>query len=67
MEDLTLLSKTLCHVFSTTGFAYLVKSPLSFSHADVFGMAKDFFNMANEKAEACQEDFVNGNTNTYQG
>ena len=68
LEDLTLLGKDLCHVFSTTGFAYLIKSPLSFSDEEVLCMAKDFFKMADEeKQKLARKTFVNCNTNTYRG
>ena len=68
LEDLGLLGKDLYHIFSTTGFAYLVKSPLSFSHEEILGMAKDFFNMADEeKKRLARKTFLNCNTNTYRG
>ena len=67
-SDLNHLSSQLHDVFATTGFAYLTKSPLSFSHEDVFTLARDFFSM-NEtvKMDLAKNTFVRSNRNTYRG
>lgn len=62
------LGRRLYEVFSTTGFAYLVNSPLSFSHDDVFQITRDFFRMENgEKMKMAKKTFVKTNKNTYRG
>jgi isopenicillin N synthase-like dioxygenase len=62
------LSKQLYNVFTTTGFAYLVNTPLSFKHADVFGLALEFFNLPlEEKMRLAKASFQPDNTNTYRG
>lgn len=65
LED---LSKQLYNVFATTGFAYLINSPLSFSHDDIFTLARDFFSIdAVEKMKLAKKTFVSENENTYRG
>jgi isopenicillin N synthase-like dioxygenase len=65
---LTKLSKQLYDVFATTGFAYLVNTPLTFSHEDVFSLAKDFFSMDEaEKMALATKTSVPSNRNTYRG
>lgn len=62
------LSKQLYDVFSTTGFAYLINTPLTFKHADVFGLAVEFFNLPlNEKMKLTKRSFQPDNHNTYRG
>lgn len=62
------LSKQLYSVFATTGFAYLTDLPLSFSHDDVFGLAKKFFALPEEeKMKIAKRSFRKGNGNTYRG
>ena len=74
-DDLADLSKRLYDIFATTGFAYLVNVPLSFSHADVFRLAGQFFalpehtkmRIAKRAFRGTKEGVVNINTNTYRG
>ncbi|OKL62871.1 hypothetical protein UA08_01837 [Talaromyces atroroseus] len=62
------LSKQLYNVFATTGFAYLVNTPLSLKHADVFGLALEFFNLPlQEKMKLAKASFQPDNKNTYRG
>lgn len=65
LED---LSRQLYDVFATTGFAYLVNAPLSFRHADIFGLAREFFNLPEEeKMKLAKKSFRKENSNTYRG
>lgn len=67
-EALADLSGHLHNVFATTGFAYLVNSPLSFSPEDVFGMASEFFSLPEEsKMSVAKRSFNMENRNTYRG
>lgn len=67
-EDATKLSHQLYDVFATTGFAYLVNSPLSFSHEDVFSIGREFFGMPDSaKFEIAKKTFNPANANTYHG
>lgn len=62
------LSAELCHAFSTTGFAYLVNSPLKFGHEDVFSLARDFFKLeADQKMSLATKISNPTNHNTYRG
>ncbi|KAI0154785.1 Clavaminate synthase-like protein [Xylariaceae sp. FL1272] len=62
------LSKQLYDVFATTGFAYLVTAPLSFTHDEVFGLAKQFFGLPlEEKMTLAKKTFESQNKNTYRG
>lgn len=66
--DLDSLSQRLHDVFATTGFAYLVNAPLSFNHADVFGIAESFFALPDEvKMKLAKRSFRRENRNTYRG
>jgi hypothetical protein len=66
--DLDSLSQRLHDVFATTGFAYLVNTPLSFNHADVFSMAESFFALPDdEKMKLAKRSFRGENRNTYRG
>lgn len=66
--DLKDLSTRLHDVFATTGFAYLTNTPLSFSHDDVFGVARDFFDQSqSDKMRLAKKTFLPSNTNTYRG
>ncbi|RMJ24494.1 2OG-FeII oxygenase superfamily [Aspergillus sp. HF37] len=66
--DLDSLSQHLHDVFATTGFAYLVNTPLSFNHADVFSMAESFFALPDdEKMKLAKRSFRGANRNTYRG
>ena len=66
--ELRILSDQLHNVFATTGFAYLINAPLTFSHDDVFQLASDFFTIDNdEKARLAKKTFVQENKNTYRG
>ena len=67
-SDRLALSTRLHEVFATTGFAYLVNPPLSFKHADVFGLALEFFNLPlAEKMNLAKKTFEPENENTYRG
>lgn len=67
-EDLKSLSQRLYDVFATTGFAYLVNTPLSFNHADVFGLTESFFALPDEeKMKLAKRSFRKENNNTYRG
>ena len=67
-EALADLSGRLHNVFATTGFAYLVNSPLSFSPEDVFEMASEFFSLPEEtKMDVAKRSFNMENQNTYRG
>ncbi|KAK4554699.1 hypothetical protein LTR86_008201 [Recurvomyces mirabilis] len=66
--SLQLLSQRLYDVFATTGFAYLVGTPLSSTHEDVFGLAKGFFKLDEaQKLRLAKKTFVSQNSNTYRG
>ncbi|EIW75300.1 Clavaminate synthase-like protein [Coniophora puteana RWD-64-598 SS2] len=68
VEDRNKLAGELHEVFKTVGFAYLVNPPLSFSHDDVFGTAKEFFGMPEEeKMCVAKKTFRPANSNTYRG
>lgn len=67
-EALSRLSTQLYNIFATTGFAYLVNAPLTYTHEDVFKLAEDFFRMkAQEKMGLAKKTFVKSNRNTYRG
>lgn len=67
-EELVTLSKKVGSVFETTGFGYLVNTPLTFGHGDVFGMAEEFFDMLEEeKLKLAKKSFRKENANTYRG
>ncbi|KAK3110821.1 hypothetical protein LTR53_014500 [Teratosphaeriaceae sp. CCFEE 6253] len=67
-DQLHTLSRTLYDVFATTGFAYLVNTPISATHADVFQLARDFFRLEQaDKRRLAKQTFVNSNPNTYRG
>ena len=67
-EELTALSKRLYDVFATTGFAYLVNTPLSFSHEQVFEMSQEFFALPEEeKMKLARRSFRRNHHNTYRG
>lgn len=62
------LGEQLYDAFATTGFAYLVNAPLSFSHEAVFNMSRRFFSLPTEKKmKLAKKTFVQENTNTYRG
>ena len=67
-EALADLSGRLHNVFATTGFAYLVNSPLSFNPEDVFEMASEFFSLPEAtKMDVAKRSFNTENQNTYRG
>ncbi|KAI9799410.1 MAG: hypothetical protein M1825_004510 [Sarcosagium campestre] len=67
-EVVNKLSQQLYDVFSTTGFAYLVNAPLTYSHDAVFDLAKEFFNVREvEKWRLAKKNFREHNQNTYRG
>ncbi|KAI9835018.1 MAG: hypothetical protein M1837_003973 [Sclerophora amabilis] len=67
-DELCALSRQLYDVFATTGFAYLINAPLSYSHDDVFGLAKEVFRMEDaEKRKLAKRTFRKENSNTYRG
>ncbi|ORY56953.1 uncharacterized protein BCR38DRAFT_504690 [Pseudomassariella vexata] len=51
-EALIAVAKELHEVFATTGFAYLINSPLSFSNEEILGLAREFFSIDEEKKMA---------------
>jgi len=62
------LSEEICGAFSTTGFAYLLNAPLTYSHEDVFALARKFFEMDEEKKMSLATKIANpANHNTYRG
>lgn len=66
--DVASIGRRLCDVFETVGFAYLVNSPLSFSHDEVFGLAREFFDLSQEeKMGVAKRTFRPDNDNTYRG
>lgn len=66
--ELSALSQRLYDVFATTGFAYLTNVPLSFSHAEVFQMSRDFFALpTEEKMKLAKRSFRRDHQNTYRG
>ncbi|KAL2039710.1 hypothetical protein N7G274_007569 [Stereocaulon virgatum] len=68
IDALTALSQSLSTALSTTGFAYLINAPLTFTHADIFALAHDFFSLPEEeKLSVAKKTFVPQNTNTYRG
>ena len=67
-EELHALSAQLHEAFAQVGFAYLLNPPLSFSHDDVFGMAKEFFALPDDsKMSVAKRTFRRSNKNTYRG
>lgn len=55
-------------MFSTTGFAYLINSPLSLTHGEIFALAREFFNIPREeKMKTAKKTFRPVNPNTYRG
>ncbi|KFY44047.1 hypothetical protein V494_01671 [Pseudogymnoascus sp. VKM F-4513 (FW-928)] len=70
-KALSALSSKLNEVFSTTGFAYLVDLPLTYTHEDVFGLCDSFFGpeglTVDEKLRLAKKTFVKSNNNTYRG
>ncbi|KAK4502237.1 hypothetical protein PRZ48_005662 [Zasmidium cellare] len=67
-DTLKTLSQELHNVFATTGFAYLVNAPLTFSHDEVFGLASEFFQMEmDQKMRLAKKTFARSNKNTYRG
>ena len=66
--DVGSIGQRLCHVFETVGFAYLVNSPVSFSHDEVFNLAREFFELpSQEKMSVAKRTFRPQNKNTYRG
>ncbi|KAJ5819949.1 Gibberellin 20-oxidase [Penicillium riverlandense] len=66
--ELSALSQRLYDVFATTGFAYLTNVPLSFKHAEVFQMSRDFFALpTEEKMKLAKRSFRRDHQNTYRG
>ncbi|KAL8827598.1 MAG: hypothetical protein Q9170_006952 [Blastenia crenularia] len=62
------LAAQLGNAFETEGFAYLVNVPLSFSHDQVFGLAKTFFQLPQaEKLRLAKRSLERNNDNTYRG
>ncbi|KAL5355249.1 hypothetical protein BJX96DRAFT_161621 [Aspergillus floccosus] len=62
------LSQQLHDVFATTGFAYLINAPLSFTPDEVFAMAREFFLLPeDQKMKLAKRSFRPENKNTYRG
>ncbi|KAJ4305738.1 hypothetical protein N0V90_001269 [Kalmusia sp. IMI 367209] len=67
-KDTAKLSEELYDVFATTGFAYLVNLPLSFSHDELFDLSREFFALSpSEKMKLAKRSFRPGHPNTYRG
>jgi isopenicillin N synthase-like dioxygenase len=67
-DDTRALSKQLYDVFATTGFAYLVNIPLSFTHEELFDPSQELFSLpASEKMNLAKQTFRPTNSNTYRG
>ena len=67
-EALAAISQSLSTAFSTTGFAYLVNTPLSFMQAEIFFLAHEFFSLPEaEKLSVAKKTFIPQNVNTYRG
>jgi isopenicillin N synthase-like dioxygenase len=67
-DELAALSTRLYEVFSTVGFAYLINVPLSLTHEDVFGTAREFFSLPEDvKMQVAKRTFKRANSNTYRG
>ncbi|KAJ5115189.1 Gibberellin 20-oxidase [Penicillium alfredii] len=67
-EEATTLGQRLYEVFATTGFAYLTNVPLSFNHADVFQLSREFFALPEEeKMKLAKRSFRRDHHNTYRG
>ncbi|GFF12054.1 clavaminate synthase-like protein [Aspergillus terreus] len=67
-QSVQTLSQQLHDVFATTGFAYLVNAPLSFTPDEVFAMAREFFLLPEEqKMKLAKRSFQPENENTYRG
>ena len=50
------------------GFAYLINTPLSLTHSDIFTLTHDFFYISPEfKAKVAKKAFQPENSNTYRG
>jgi isopenicillin N synthase-like dioxygenase len=66
--QLKALSDQLSTVFATTGFAYLINPPLSFTHDDLFALSDQFFRLSPaDKLAIAKKTFVKENPNTYRG
>ena len=66
--DVGSIGQQLRDVFETVGFAYLVNCPLSFSHDEVFTLAREFFDLPpEEKMAMAKRSFQPQNQNTYRG
>ena len=62
------LSQAFSTAFSTTGFAYLINAPLTFSDTDIFALAASFFSLTEEsKLSVAKQSFRRANPNSYRG
>ena len=62
------LSTAFSTAFSTTGFAYLINAPLTFSDTEIFALATSFFSLPEEsKLLIAKQSFRRANPNTYRG
>lgn len=67
-EEVASIGDALHRVFSTTGFAYLVNSPLTLSQEEIFGLARKLFGISQEeKMRIAKKTFRPENPNTYRG
>ncbi|KAL9636311.1 MAG: hypothetical protein Q9164_002893 [Protoblastenia rupestris] len=67
-EVIQSLSQSLSDAFSTTGFAYLINSPISLDHTEIFALAHSFFSLSlSEKNMIAKKSFCSENSNTYHG
>lgn len=66
--SINMLAAELGKALETEGFAYLVNVPLTFSHDQVFALAKGFFRIPQaEKLRLAKRTFERNNKNTYRG
>lgn len=62
------LGQKLYDAFSTTGFAYIVNVPLSFSQNELLELSREFFALSlSQKMKLAKKSFCQSHTNTYRG
>lgn len=67
-QDTSELSQKLYDVFGTTGFAYLINVPLSFTYGELFKLSREFFALPqHQKMKLAKKSFRPGHSNTYRG
>jgi len=64
----TKLSQQLYNAFTTTGFAYLINTPLTFDHEEIFNLTREFFALPlDQKMKLAKQSLRPGHSNTYRG